>query len=81
MPTYTFKNKDTGEIVEKIMSLSQYEKFHDDNLERYFDAPIPRGDAVRLGLIKPDGAFNEVLAKIHERNYKSSLNDKLSRNP
>lgn len=34
------------------------------------------GDPVRLGIRKPGGDFREVLQKIHERNYKSNLNQK-----
>lgn len=37
------------------------------------------GDSVRLGVRRTDDGFKEVLAKVHEKTYKSNLNDKLSR--
>lgn len=37
--------------------------------------PIPaRGDGVRMGTIKPDKGFQEVLHKIHEKTPGSTLN-------
>lgn len=37
------------------------------------------GDPVRLGVRRNDDGFREVLSKIHSANYKSNLNNKLSR--
>lgn len=37
------------------------------------------GDPVRLGIRRNDDGFREVLSKIHSANYKSNLNNKLSR--
>jgi hypothetical protein len=80
MPTYTFRNKDTEEIYDKIMSWNSREEYlrENPNLETILGAPA-MGDAVRLGIRKPDQGFNEVLSKIHAANYKSNLADKLSR--
>ena len=80
MPTYTFRNKDTEEVYDKIMSWNSREEYlkENPNLETILGAPA-MGDAVRLGIRKPDQGFNEVLSKIHAANYKSNLADKLSR--
>ena len=80
MPTYTFRNKDTEEIFDKIMSWNSREEYLKENpsLEVIMGAPA-MGDSVRLGIRKPDQGFNEVLSKIHAANYKSNLADKLSR--
>jgi hypothetical protein len=80
MPTYTFRNKDTEEIFDKIMSWDSREEYLKENpsLEVIMGAPA-MGDSVRLGIRKPDQGFNEVLSKIHAANYKSNLSDKLSR--
>lgn len=80
MPTYTFRNKDTEEIFDKIMSWNSREEYlkENPNLEVIMGAPA-MGDVVRLGIKKPDQGFNEVLSKIHAANYKSNLADKLSR--
>ena len=81
MPTYTFRNKDSEEIFDKIMSWDSREEYLKDNpnLEVIMGAPA-MGDSVRLGIRKPDQGFNEVLSKIHAANYRSNLSDKLSRN-
>ena len=80
MPTYTFRNKDSEEIFDKIMSWDSREVYlkENPNLEVIIGAPA-MGDVVRLGIRKPDQGFNEVLSKIHAANYKSNLADKLSR--
>ena len=80
MPTYTFRNKDSEEIFDKIMSWDSREDYlkENPNLEVIIGAPA-MGDVVRLGIRKPDQGFNEVLSKIHAANYKSNLADKLSR--
>jgi len=80
MPTYTFRNKDTEEIYDKIMSWNSREEYLKENLnlEVIMGAPA-MGDSVRLGIRKPDQGFNEVLSKIHAANYRSNLADKLSR--
>ena len=80
MPTYTFRNKDTEEVFDKIMSWNSREEYLKENLnlEVIIGAPA-MGDSVRLGIKKPDQGFNEVLSKIHAANYKSNLADKLSR--
>jgi len=80
MPTYTFRNTDTEEIFDKIMSWNSRELYlkENPNLEVIMGAPA-MGDSVRLGITKPDQGFNEVLSKIHSANYRSNLADKLSR--
>jgi hypothetical protein len=61
---YTFLNKNTGEIEEHTMRLSDYDDFKDKNpqLERYFSAEsIPGlGDGMRMsvpGIGQPHMAF------------------------
>jgi hypothetical protein len=80
MPTYTFRNTETEEIFDKIMSWNSREDYlkENPNLEVIIGAPA-MGDSVRLGITKPDQGFNEVLSKIHAANYRSNLADKLSR--
>lgn len=80
MPTYTFHNKDTGEIFDKLMSFSSRQEYLEQNpqLEVIMGAPA-MGDSVRLGVRRNDDGFREVLSKIGAANYKSNLTDKLSR--
>jgi|TARA_X000001388_G_C2131341_1_gene85144 hypothetical protein len=82
MPTYTFKNKETGEVKDHFMSLSKRESFieNNPNLEQIVTSGVPIGDPVRMGLKTTDDGFKEVLSKIHENaGYGSTLGQKLSR--
>ena len=69
MPTYTFSNLDTGELEEHVMKMSELDAFKVSNprLERAFVDTPSFGDPVRMGRIKPDNGFREVLQKISER--------------
>lgn len=80
MPTYTFRNKDTGEVYDKIMSWNSREEYlkENPNLETIIGAPA-MGDPVRLGVRKNDEGFKEVLSKIGQANPFSNLSNKLSR--
>jgi len=80
MPTYIFRNKDTDEVFNKLMSWDARQVYLQENpdLEVLMGAPV-MGDSVRLGIRKPDDGFREVLSKIHSSNYKSNLANKLSR--
>jgi hypothetical protein len=80
MPTYTFRNKETGEMHDELMRMSQREIYLSENphLEQIIGSPAI-GDPVRLGVRTIDDGFREVLSKIHNNNYKSNLSGKLSR--
>ena len=83
MPTYTFRHKETGEVVDKFLQISKRDKFIEDNpqLEQTCAyTSIPIGDPVRLGLKTTDNGFKAVLSKIHSQNgVRSTLGQKLSR--
>lgn len=81
MPTYTFRNTQTEEVFDQLMTWKEREQFLSDNpqLESIIGGAPALGDPVRLGIRKTDGGFNEVLSKIHAANYKSNLASKLSR--
>ena len=72
MPTYTFKNNETGCIEERIMSYTKLDQFKEDNphLKQVIlhapDTVGGHGDRV-----KTDDGFKEVLAKVGE-NHKGS---------
>lgn len=75
MPLYDFRNKDTGEVFEKFMSISAKEDYLKDNpnIESMLgmNALI---DPVRLGVRRADNGFKEVLQRIHEKTPGSQLN-------
>jgi len=74
MPTYNFRNKDTGEETEITMSMSELDQYKEDNphLQQFLTrAPgISRG----VGTTRQfDSGFKEVLQKIDERAPGSEL--------
>lgn len=80
MPTYNFQNKETGEVIEKIISMSAREKFLQDNPEyKQIILQVPAlADPTKLDSTRKfDSGFSEVLEKIHLRSPKSEL-DKTS---
>lgn len=76
MPTYKFRNTETGEIYEKVMKISELDSYKQQNPthEAYIDYTPPIADAVRVGARKKDTGFKEVLQKIHEKTPGSQLN-------
>jgi predicted nucleic acid-binding Zn ribbon protein len=73
MPTYSFRDKTTGEIFDKIMRIAEREEFltQNPNLESIItSAPAFAGDHITL---KKDSGFKEVLQKIKERNPHNDL--------
>lgn len=69
MPTYTFRNKDTDEVFDKIMSYAAREQYIADNpnLEVVIGTPAV-GDLTFNK--KPDAGFREVLQKIKSHHDK-----------
>ena len=76
MPTYVFRNKETGEQFEQVMRMSELDSFRADNpqLETVIQA-VAFGDPTKLSTTRKfDSGFKEVLQKIHERSPGSELN-------
>lgn len=78
MPTYSFKNIVTGEIVDLSMKMDEKEAFlqHNPDYQSYFgsDSGLPVIDPVKLGISKMGSGFREVLKNIHQRTPGSRLN-------
>ena len=76
MPTYSFRDKNTGEIFDKVLRISEREDYLTQNphLEQtYTQAPAFTGDHI-TAVKKYDSGFKEVLQKIHEKTPGSQLN-------
>lgn len=74
MPTYEFRNKNTGEVTEHFMKISAKDDFLAANphLEQTMtQAPAFAGDHITL---RKDTGFKEVLQRIHEKTPGSELN-------
>jgi hypothetical protein len=75
MPTYVFRNKETGEQFEKIMKISELDTFRQENpqLETVIQT-VAFGDPTKLtSTRKFDTGFKEVLQRIHEKTPGSQL--------
>ena len=76
MPIYTFRDKDTDELIELTLRIADYDSFlsSNPNLERYIDS-FP-GLVSGRGSIKTDSGFKEVLSKVAEAHPNSDLAQK-----
>ncbi len=76
MPLYDFKNKETSELIEVSLKMSEYDEFCTSNplLERHHIGAPSIGDPIRLGLHKPHDAFRDKLRDIKRKHYKSNIN-------
>ena len=76
MPTYVFRNKETGEQFEKIMKISELDNFRNENpqLETVIQS-VAFGDPTKMSSTRKfDTGFKEVLQRIHEKTPGSQLN-------
>jgi hypothetical protein len=76
MPTYSFRDKNTGEIFDKAMRIAEREDYLSQNphLEQTITgAPAFTGDHISV-VRKHDTGFKEVLQRIHEKTPGSQLN-------
>jgi len=76
MPSYNFRNKDTGEEWTEFMSMSEQDTFLETNphIEYVPSFGTPFIDTVKLGRTKPADGFRELLGRIHKRNPGSNIN-------
>ena len=81
MPTYNFRNKETGEEFESFMKISEREEYlkSNPNLQPVVSAPaLVSGVSTSTQNRVPDG-FKEVLSKVAEAHPGSDLAQKHSR--
>ena len=78
MPTYSFRDKNTQETFDRIMSYDAKVEFLEENphLESIITSAPGLGDPVRLGLRKPDQGFRDVLKNI--KSNKTYSNNKIN---
>ncbi len=71
MPTYTFRHKETSEILEHVCKIGEREQWLKDNpeYEQVHTTMAALGDPVRLGITKPPSDFQtQVIGRIRD-NY------------
>ena len=79
MPTYTFFNEQSGIEYDEQMSISEYEKFMENNphIKRVWNsAPAMDGDHVMGAGPKTDSGFNDVMSNIASNHPNSPLADR-----
>lgn len=82
MPIYEFIDTKTEKVHTVTMSIKEKEEYlaRNEHIQSYFTQAPTLGDAVRLGLKKPDDGFKEVLSRVIEKTPGAiGLNDRLSR--
>jgi hypothetical protein len=72
MPSYTFKNLDTEEVITTVMSISEREDFlkSNPNMQQVIHSAPALGDSIRMGLRKPPDSFRDVLKEIKKKHSK-----------
>jgi hypothetical protein len=78
MPTYTFRNKDTGEIFDHVMRMSEYDDYMKNNphVERHFESASAVVDPHSLGIQKPPSDFQKYVVDSIQRRNRSIYNAK-----
>jgi len=76
MPTYNFLNKETQEVTEVMLRISELDKYKADNpqLEQCHITAVAIGDPVQLGVRRQNGDFREIMQHIHKGTHGSVLN-------
>jgi len=76
MPTYRFKDNETGEVIEQTLRISEFDQFKKDN--PHLSTVIQSSGIVSgHGDIKVDNGFKEVLHKVSEAHPNSELAKKV----
>lgn len=84
MPNYEYNCKKCGHLFDRMTRISAMDEAtkepcpscHESAVERMFPSSAPSiGDAVRLGIRRPDEGFKDVLRKIHDSNPGSNIKD------
>lgn len=78
MPTYSFRDKETQETFDKMMSYPEKLEFLEENphLESIITSGQPVIEAARLGRMKPDQGFRDLLTSM--KNNKSYTGNKVN---
>ena len=78
MATYTFRNKETNEVFDHSMRMSEYDSYMESNpnIERYYEGNAALNIVSGVGGIKTDNGFKEVLSKVAEAHPNSQLADR-----
>lgn len=73
MPSYTFRDKESGEEFEHFVKMAELEDFlaRNPHIEQCVQCPAISYTAITP---KPDEGFRDVLREIKKKHYKSTIN-------
>jgi hypothetical protein len=76
LPNYTFKNTNTNETFDVSMRIAELDQYKLDNphLSQLIVRAPSIGDAHRLGRLKPDDGFRDVLRNVKHHHKKDNIN-------
>lgn len=77
MPTYLFEDTRTGEQIEMFIGISERDKVLEENphLKQLVNGFPGTVDPTRIGRVKPDNGFKDVLKEIKKTHRGSTVND------
>jgi hypothetical protein len=69
MPSYTFRDLNTGDEFTTVMSMTEREEYlkANPNIQQQLIAAPALGDSIRMGLRKPDNGFRDRLKEIKKQ--------------
>jgi len=72
MPSYSFKNLNTGEEFITVMSMAEREEYVKTNphIQQQLIAAPALGDSIRMGMVKPPDSFRDILREVKKKNSK-----------
>jgi hypothetical protein len=70
MPTYTFRDKNTDEVFDKMMKISEREQYLSDNPHIVTVVTAPGVNRELTSNMKPDQGFRDVLREIKKKHNK-----------
>lgn len=75
MPSYNFRNKNTGEEFTEFMSIAAREQYLEEHpeLEQMF-TNLNMVDPVTVGRVRTDNEFNSLLKEIKKRTKGDAIN-------
>lgn len=74
MPTYKIRNKDTSEVFETVMKISELDQYKSDHPEMEI-LPYGNDNTISGREMKPDQGFRDLLGRMKKNNPRSNIND------
>lgn len=72
MPSYCYKNLNTGDEFTTVMSMAEREEYLKTNphIQQQLIVAPTLGDSIRMGMVKPPDSFRDILREAKKKNSK-----------